>query len=50
MSSKNKNEVLISYFKSLNKIFKLEIQKDTDELLTQQLLTDLTHSSISVIP
>lgn len=45
MSSKNKNEVLISYFKSLNKIFKLELQKDTDELLTLQLSKVAMHIS-----
>ncbi|MCX6074125.1 MAG: hypothetical protein NTY39_07395 [Campylobacterales bacterium] len=45
MSSKNKQELLISYFKSLNKVFKLEIQKDNDELLTQQLTKVAMHIS-----
>lgn len=45
MPSKNKQELLISYFKSLNKVFKLEIQKDNDELLTQQLTKVAMHIS-----
>ncbi len=45
MPSKNKQELLISYFKSLNKVFKLEILKDNDELLIQQLTKVAMHIS-----
>jgi len=45
MPSQDKQAILISYFKSLNKIFKLEIQKENDELLTQQLTKVAMHVS-----
>jgi hypothetical protein len=37
MHSKNKQEILIGYLKSLNRVFKLELKKDNVELLIEQL-------------
>lgn len=38
MQLKNKQDILTGYFKSLDKVFKLELQKDNDELLVEQLV------------
>jgi hypothetical protein len=43
MQSGNRQKILISYFKSLNKIFKLEIKKDNEELISEQLKNVSSH-------